>query len=207
MNLANKLTFFRIILAPVFLLIYFLLKPVTIWAMPVLVMIYVISEITDYFDGWAARKLNLTSDFGKLFDPFADTLVQSTYFLCFLIDGIWGSSVLPVILFLLFLYREFGILFLRNIMLKKGITLGARMSGKVKTVSYIVAGSVALFVACFERLAPVFFNKIAALAAAYASILTIMKIIALIIFFISVVIAIVSFIDYLLIYRKTEKAK
>ena len=207
MNLANKLTFFRIILAPVFLLIYFLLKPITIWAMPVLVMIYVISEITDYFDGWAARKLNLTSDFGKLFDPFADTLVQSTYFLCFLIDGIWGSTVFPVILFLLFLYREFSILFLRNMMLKKGIILGARMSGKVKTVGYIVAGSVALFVACFERLVPAYAYKIAALAASYETILPILKLIALIIFFISVIIAIVSFIDYLLNYQKTEKEK
>jgi len=125
MNLANKLTFLRIILAPVFLVIYFLPIDHPNWTIPVLWLIFIISEITDYFDGLAARKLNQTSDFGKFFDPFADTLVQITCFLCFLIDKIWGNTIIPLILFLLVIYREFGILFLRNLMLKKGINLCA----------------------------------------------------------------------------------
>jgi CDP-diacylglycerol--glycerol-3-phosphate 3-phosphatidyltransferase len=197
MNLANKLTLFRIILAPIFLIIYFLPRSYSLLTVPILIIIYIISEITDYFDGLAARKLNLTSDFGKFFDPFADSLVQITYFLCFLIDGIWGSGIFPMILFLIVIYRECSILFLRNLMLKKGITQGARMGGKIKTVSYIVTGSAALLAATLERLA------IYEPLTVFELFLPYVKTAALVIFFISVIIAIVSFIDYLLIYRKT----
>ena len=205
MNLANTLTLSRIILAPVFFIIYLLPRFFpqfflngTTWTIPVLWAVFIISEITDYFDGLAARKLKLTSDFGKLFDPFADTLVQITCFLCFVIDDVWNAGILPVILFLLVIYREFGILFIRNLMLKKNITLGARMLGKIKTVSYIIAVGAALLVATFERLANSYyvFNE---------NLLLYLKIGALIIFIISVIFSIVSFIDYLLIYQKTGK--
>jgi len=195
MNLANKLTFLRIILAPVFFVFYFLPDYFpelfingTSWTIPVLWFIYIISELTDYFDGLAARKLNQTSDFGKLFDPFADTLVQLTCFLCFVIDGMF-----PAILFLLIIYREFSILFLRNLMLKKGITLGARIGGKIKTVAYIMAVGIALIAVSLKRLCvcePIqeFFTTA-----------------ALVVFIISVIIAVFSFIDYLLVYLKTGK--
>ena len=189
MNLANRLTLLRVIIAPVFFAIYFLPDGFKSWTLPVLWVIFIISEVTDYFDGLAARKLNLTTDFGKLFDPFADTLVQLTYFLCFVIDGIF-----PAILFLLIIYREFSILFLRNLMLKKGATLGARMSGKIKTVVYIIAVGVALFAVTLERLN----------IPEIEFILPYFRIGALVIFIISVILAIVSFIDYFLIYKKKE---
>jgi phosphatidylglycerophosphate synthase len=76
-------------------------------------------------------------------------------------------------------------------MLKKGSAMGARMSGKIKTVSYIVTAGVALLAAGFERLG------------ICGSILPYLKNCALVIFIISVVIAIISFFDYLLIYQKT----
>ena len=151
MTLADKFTSVRLILAPLFFIIY--LFPVffpsngAMWTVIVLWVIFVLSEITDLLDGIIARKMAEGSDFGKLYDPFADTLTQITYFLCFVIDGI-----LSPVLFLLVLYREFSVLFLRNLMLKKGITLGARMSGKIKTVSYIVAASLALLVTSGKRL-------------------------------------------------------
>jgi CDP-diacylglycerol---glycerol-3-phosphate 3-phosphatidyltransferase len=202
MNLANKLSFFRIILAPVFLVVYLLPRFYpslfvngAAWTVPILWGIAIISEITDYLDGLAARKLNLTSDFGKLLDPFADTLTQVTFYLCFIIEGIFPVGILPVILFLLVVYREFAILFLRNLMLKKGVAMGARFSGKIKTVMYIIAGAIALFAASFERLN------------IFKSILPYIKTGALVIFAISVVIAIISFFDYLLIYQKTGAAQ
>ena len=194
MNLANILTLSRIIFAPVFLIIFFLPDSHTSWAIPALWIIFFVSEITDYFDGLAARKLNLTSDFGKLFDPFADTLVQITCFLCFVIDGVWGKNLIPIILFLLVVYREFGILFLRNLMLKKGVTLGARIPGKIKTVTYIIAVGAALLAVSIERLS------------IYENLLPYFKTGALVIFIISVIFAIVSFFDYVIIYRKTENA-
>lgn len=195
MGIANKLTFFRISLAPVFFIVYFL--PVFFpslfvngmgWTVPVLWVIFIACEITDLLDGLAARKLNEVSDFGKFFDPFADTLMQVTCFLCFVMDGIF-----PAFLFLLIIYREFGILFIRNVMLKKGIAMGARMGGKIKTVTYIIAIGAALLTISLKRLSFLEF------------LFPFFKTGALIIFIISVVISIASFIDYLLIYLKTRE--
>jgi CDP-diacylglycerol--glycerol-3-phosphate 3-phosphatidyltransferase len=193
MTFANKLTFSRVIFAPVFFIIYLLpnffpswFVNGSLWTVPVLWLIYIVSEVTDLLDGMAARKLNETSDFGKLFDPFADTLMQLTCFLCFVIDGIF-----PVILFLLVIYREFGILFIRNLMLKKGVILGARMGGKAKTVSYIIAGGAALLAASVQRIS------------IFEFLFTYFKIGAQIIFAVSVIISVISFIDYVLVYRKT----
>jgi CDP-diacylglycerol--glycerol-3-phosphate 3-phosphatidyltransferase len=138
-------------------------------------------------DGMAARKQNEVSDFGKLFDPFADTFMQLTCFFCFVIDGIF-----PAILFLLVIYREFSILFIRNLMLKRGITLGARMSGKIKTVFYIFAGGAALLTDSLQRLS------------IFEDLFPFFKTGALVIFTISVVISIVSFIDYLIIFKRNK---
>ncbi|MCL2443487.1 MAG: CDP-diacylglycerol--glycerol-3-phosphate 3-phosphatidyltransferase [Treponema sp.] len=205
-NLANMLTLFRIILAPAFFILYLLPRFYPslfingiVWTIPVLWVIFIVSEVTDYFDGLAARKLKQISDFGKLFDPFADTLVQLTYFLCFLIDGVWGDGILPVILFLVIIYREFGILFIRNLMLKKGTTLGARLSGKIKTFAYIIAAGAALIAASFERLA-------ACRTYTCETFLPYIRTGALVIFIISVILSVISFFDYLLIYKKTENS-
>jgi len=187
MSLANKLTFFRIVLAPVFFIVY-LFAGEAKWTVPILWIIFIVSEITDYFDGLAARKLNDVSDFGKLFDPFADTLMQLTCFLCFVIDGFF-----PAILFLLVIYREFSILFIRNLMLKKGAAMGARMSGKIKTVAYIIASGAALLAVSLQRLS------------VREDLFPFFKTGALVIFIISVVFAVVSFFDYLFVYLKTNK--
>ena len=186
MGLANKLTFLRLVLSPAFFVVYLFFNGAG-WTVPALWLIFIISEITDLLDGLAARKLNEASDFGRLFDPFADTIMQITCFLCFVIDGIF-----PAILFLLVVYRELGILFIRNLMLKKGVTLAARMGGKIKTVAYIVAESAALIVVTLQRLS------------VFESLSPYFKTGAVIIFLISVIISVVSFFDYLVIYRKTK---
>jgi CDP-diacylglycerol--glycerol-3-phosphate 3-phosphatidyltransferase len=186
MNLADRLTLFRIILAPLFFAVYLLPAELTgnaAWIIALLWVIFIISELTDMFDGMAARHFKQTSDFGKLFDPFADTLMQMTCFLCFVVDGIF-----PAVLFLVVLYREFGILFVRNLMLRKGIAMGARISGKIKTVSYITAVTVALLYASLARLG--FFEPVQPLV----------KTIAVIVFSISVFFSLLSFFDYFRVY-------
>ncbi|MDR0315590.1 MAG: CDP-diacylglycerol--glycerol-3-phosphate 3-phosphatidyltransferase, partial [Treponema sp.] len=150
--------------------------------------IFIIAELSDMFDGMAARKLNQVSDFGKFFDPFADTLMQLTCFLCFVADGIF-----PAILFLIVIYREFSILFIRNLMLKKGVALGARMGGKIKTVAYITAGAAALIYASLVRLSVA------------ESLWSVFKIAAIAIFGVSVIFSIISFFDYLSVYRNSGK--
>jgi CDP-diacylglycerol--glycerol-3-phosphate 3-phosphatidyltransferase len=153
---------------------------------PALWALFIISEITDLLDGKVARKRGEVSDFGKLFDPFADVLVRVSYFLCFVLDGIF-----PAILLLLVLYREFSILFVRILMMKKGVAMGARKGGKIKAVAYMIAGAVALLASSAERLG---------LDGRFYSWF---RVSAIIIFVISVVLALVSFADYIMVYRKT----
>jgi CDP-diacylglycerol--glycerol-3-phosphate 3-phosphatidyltransferase len=191
MNLADRITLLRIILAPVFFIEYMLLKTFQaelagymVWLIALLWLTAIIAELTDMFDGMAARHYNKTSDFGRLFDPFADTLMQVTGFLCFVIDGI-----LPVFLFLIVLYREFSILFIRNLMLKKGITMGARTSGKIKTVTYVTAAGIALLYASLVRLSALEFLQ------------PVVKIAAIAVFSLSVLFSVLSFLDYLFVYR------
>ncbi|MCL2234037.1 MAG: CDP-diacylglycerol--glycerol-3-phosphate 3-phosphatidyltransferase [Treponema sp.] len=206
MTLANKFTASRLVLAPVFLIIYLLPRffpsvfeaPPFDWALPfhigalwvvlILWILFIASEVTDLLDGIVARKRGEISDFGKLFDPFADTLTQVTYFFCFVIDGI-----LPPFLFLAVLYREFSILFIRNLMLRKGIAMGARTGGKIKTVAYVLAAGFALLAASIQRLG------------IGGDIYQVFIIIASVVFGISVLIAIISFFDYVSIYRNTSK--
>jgi CDP-diacylglycerol--glycerol-3-phosphate 3-phosphatidyltransferase len=191
MNLADRLTLFRIILAPLFFAVYLLSAPFTdkaAWIIPALWVIFVISELTDMFDGMAARHFKQTSDFGKLFDPFADTLMQMTCFLCFVIDGIF-----PAALFLVVLYREFGILFVRNLMLRKGIAMGARISGKIKTVSYIAAITTALLYTSLARLG------------IFETVQPLVKTIAVIVFSTSVFFSLLSFFDYIRVYMVSVK--
>jgi CDP-diacylglycerol--glycerol-3-phosphate 3-phosphatidyltransferase len=157
-----------------------------IWLIALLWIIAIVAELTDMFDGMAARHYNQTSDFGKLFDPFADTLMQITAFLCFVLDGI-----LPAFLFLVVVYREFGILFIRNLMLKKGVALGARISGKIKTITYITAAAIALIYASLVRLSALEFLQ------------PIAKIAAIAVFSLSVLFSVLSFFDYLSVYIKT----
>jgi CDP-diacylglycerol--glycerol-3-phosphate 3-phosphatidyltransferase len=198
MNLADKVTSLRLILAPFFFVLYLLpykklsgsfpADPAETegfkWVVPVLWGLFILSEITDLIDGKIARSRKQVSDFGKLFDPFADVLVRITYFLCFVLDGI-----LPALLFLVVLYREIGIQFLRNLMMKKGVVMGARKGGKIKAVTYMLAGAVALLAASAERLG-------------FDSGVWVLRTSARIIFCISVVISVVSFVDYLAMYKR-----
>ena len=197
MTLADKITFVRLVLAPIFFVIYLLprffpsgygegLFISLVWTVPVLWVLFLVSEISDLLDGIVARKRGEVSDFGKLFDPFADTLAKIAYFLCFVIDGIF-----PALAFLIVLYREYSVLFVRNLMLKKGIAMGARMSGKVKTVCYFIAGALALLASSFTRLGfDGDFYRWLVMAAN-------------VVFVCSVVVAVFSLIEYVLVYKKT----
>jgi len=193
MTVADKITTSRLVLAPVFFIVYLFPRffpsgfQTPQWIVPVLWVIFVLSEITDMLDGLLARKRGEVSDFGRLYDPFADTLTQVTFFLCFVLDGI-----LPPILFLIVLYREFGILFIRNMMLKQGITMGARMAGKVKTVAYIVAAGLALLASSVVRLdfdAELCFGLTVA---------------AKVVFTVSVMISVISFLDYFIVFMRSK---
>ena len=193
MTQADKLTSVRLVFAPVFFILFFLQDwfPSTeawnIWLVPLLWVLFIVAELTDLFDGMLARARNEVSDFGKLYDPFADTLARMTYFLCFVVAGI-----LPALLFIVVLYREFGILFLRLQFMKKGIAMGARMAGKIKAVTYMLAGGFALIESSIARFSPT--HPLVAWA----------RWAAVSVFAISVVIALLSFVDYWRQYKATK---
>lgn len=153
MKLSNKFTLVRVILAPIVLVLYFLpiwmgLSPATskfsAVSLIVTVVLLIFGELTDYWDGYYARKRNEVSDFGKLFDPFADVMLHLTTITCcmYSVNPVVHYNY-PVILMLLF-WREFSQSFLRMVAAKKGIAIGARKGGKFKTVMYISSGFYAL---------------------------------------------------------------
>ena len=144
MKLSNIFTSSRLVLAPIIYVLYFLpdwvpfINPkITIL---IIIPIFIFMEFTDFLDGYYARLHNQVDDFGKIFDPFADVVANITVLFCFLMDGFLFAPF-----FLIIVYREFGIMFLRMKARGEGITIGAKMGGKTKTVLYIVAASVSMF--------------------------------------------------------------
>jgi CDP-diacylglycerol---glycerol-3-phosphate 3-phosphatidyltransferase len=149
MTAATVVTSLRIALAPVFIVFYFL--PIRtgfsdVVAVIVLWVLLAIIETSDVVDGRLARHSRQVTDLGKLFDPFADVIARMTYFTCFILSG-----VMPVWVFVVVLYREFGVLFLRMQLTQQGVALGAKTLGKLKSVFYFLATVVALAFVSFSR--------------------------------------------------------
>ena len=153
MTKADKITMVRVVLSPVFFLVYYIPTVVTGagWlervSVYILVPLFIVMELTDYFDGLAARKLGEVSDFGKLFDPFGDVLTHLVMMLCFVVDG-----YMPPYLYVVVLMREYGMLFMRMLLVRQGVALGARKGGKFKTVLYVAGCALSLGLESCTRL-------------------------------------------------------
>lgn len=190
MNLANFLTAIRIMLSPVFLIIFF----IPVWtggafeagSVYLIWIIFLIMEFSDLFDGMAARASNQVSDFGKLFDPFADVFSRLTYFLCFV-----GLGIMPVWVFAIIIYREISILFFRILVMKKGIAMGARMGGKLKAWAYAFAGVGGLIFVSIERLG------------IFSEIIDALRSVTLVLFILAGIASLVSLLDYLIYMKKS----
>jgi CDP-diacylglycerol--glycerol-3-phosphate 3-phosphatidyltransferase len=87
------------------------------------------------------------TNLGKLFDPFADVIARVSYFTCFILSG-----VMPLWVFIVVLYREFGVLFLRMQLTQRDVAMGAKALGKLKSFSYFLATVVALAFVSVSRL-------------------------------------------------------
>lgn len=133
MSLALVLTIGRIFLAPVFLGVYLFYQELGIsllWLPFVLIFLVVLAELSDLFDGIAARRKNQVTELGKILDPMADSIFRLSVFLTFT-QGLVG---LPLWLVLFFFYRDSIISTLRTVCALRGFALSARLSGKVKAV-------------------------------------------------------------------------
>lgn len=143
MSIANYLTFSRILIAPIFLLFYLEHDALGISnvVLPyVLLALLGISELSDAFDGYLARKYNQVTDLGKVLDPMADSIARISVFLTFTLEPV----KLPMILVFVFLYRDSVVSTLRTICALKGFALAARTSGKIKAVVQAVAAFIVL---------------------------------------------------------------
>lgn len=107
-----------------------------VFALPIILIgLVLIAELTDLFDGMAARKQNQVTEFGKLLDPMADSIFRLSVFLALT----QGPVHLPLWLVLCLFYRDSVISLLRTVCALRGFTLAARWSGKIKAVVQGVA--------------------------------------------------------------------
>lgn len=134
MNLPNLLTLSRIPI--LFGIVAFLYAPFH-GASTVAFVLFVIGALTDWADGYYARKQGLVSNFGKLMDALTDKVFMVGLFISLLAAAVLPPWTLPLLL--LILSREFLITGLRLVAASSGIVLGAEKSGKHKTVSQIVS--------------------------------------------------------------------
>ena len=136
MNLPNKLTIGRVCMIPLFVLAihgadfgWYTLEV----ARMIAVSVFVLAAITDFLDGYLARKLKLISDFGKFMDPLADKVLV----MAAMVYLLWLGDISPWVLIIVE-GREFLIAGLRMLASQKGIVISAGFWGKVKTVAQMV---------------------------------------------------------------------
>ena len=135
MNLPNKLTILRILLIPVFAAVYL------IGAIPynflIAGAIFTIAALTDFLDGYIARKYNLVTNLGKFLDPIADKILVSTALILMLVSPFGSTAqVMPqyaAIAVAIILARELMVSGFRIVAASKGLVLAADKSGKIKT--------------------------------------------------------------------------
>jgi len=133
LSVSNQLTMSRIVLTPVFLWVFFYDNNLNyqdnsmVFKILALVMI-VAFMVTDFLDGYLARKWGEVSTLGKYLDPFSDKISNMTVFLCFL-----ASDYAPVWMVALIYFREASVETLRTLAAGEGVSMPARRSGKWKT--------------------------------------------------------------------------
>lgn len=125
MNLANKITMFRIFLLPIFVLSYYYDQSgISSLA------IFLLGSFSDFLDGYVARKYDMITDFGKFIDPIADKILVLSAFILFIERGFVEPWVVIVVLF-----RELLISGFRMLAAKKNISIAADIFGKLKTTT------------------------------------------------------------------------
>ncbi len=140
MNLPNKLTLLRLILIPFFIMAFYL----GFFAGHYFVAlgIFVVASLTDFLDGYIARKYNMVTDLGKFLDPIADKVLVLAGLIVLIADpyetNVFGRIGIIGIIYggvgvSIIMAREMVVSSLRMMAAKKGIVLAAEMTGKVKT--------------------------------------------------------------------------
>ncbi|MCL2188841.1 MAG: CDP-diacylglycerol--glycerol-3-phosphate 3-phosphatidyltransferase [Defluviitaleaceae bacterium] len=196
MNLPNKITLARVLMIPVFLVVY-MLKPfgeeASLW---VALAIFAVASISDAVDGYLARRYGLVTNFGKLMDPLADKLLVCAALVAFV-----ASGTIPGWAAIIFISREFFVSGLRQLALEQRAVLAASVGGKIKTVFQMILIHFVLIPI------PAF------IADAYPVVLEARDIMVWVLLILSVIASVLSGLDYgyknwgLLHYKNAEKNK
>lgn len=178
MNVPNRLTILRVVMIPLFVV-------AMLWhSLPssdyIAAGLFIAACVTDFFDGYLARKYNQVTTFGKFMDPLADKLLVCAALICFLADE---DPQMPVWAVIIIISREFIISGFRLVAAEKGVTIAASYWGKVKTFVQMVMSIVLIF----DFKLPVF------------------KIINPVLIYASVILTVISLIDY--IYKNRDVMK
>ena len=133
MTTASKITLIRVAFIPAYMVLMYLSGGQSNLWMWISLALFIIASLTDYVDGYIARKYNQVSDFGKFLDPLADKLLTIAAMVMFCE---WGSF--PAWALMIVLTREFAVTGLRLVAVGKGTVIAAGWSGKVKTASTMI---------------------------------------------------------------------
>lgn len=125
MNLPNKLTFIRIVSTAVMVVFLLLEGPVFAWLSLVL---FVAASLTDFADGYIARRDGLVTNLGKFMDPLADKILNYSVMVLLIPEGLIPAAALVIILF-----REFLVSGIRQSAVEQGKVIAANIWGKIKT--------------------------------------------------------------------------
>ena len=137
-RLPNYLTFLRLGLIPIFIL---LMNNPTTFRVYVATTVFILASLTDYIDGFIARRFGAVSDFGKLLDPLADKMLVATALIIMvgIRSDLDGSPWVPATLVVLIVLREFWVTGIRALAAKNGVIVAASSGGKVKSGLQMVA--------------------------------------------------------------------
>lgn len=178
MNVPNRLTILRVAMIPLFVV-------AMLWqSLPysdyIAAGLFIAACVTDYFDGYIARKYNLVTNFGKFMDPLADKLLVCAALICFLAEE---NPIMPAWIVIIIISREFIISGFRLIAAEKGVTIAASYWGKVKTFVQMAMSIILIF----DFAHPAF------------------QIIELILIYASLLLTVISLVDY--IYKNRDVMK
>ena len=148
MNLPNKISIFRLFLIPIIVFVktfpfaqFGIVIPVVrigfvslSYLNIALLALFAIASISDFFDGYLARKNNQVTTFGKFVDPIADKALTTTMFILFAADGL-----IPVLVVLIMVWRDILVDGIRMICADRGVVVAAGILGKAKTVAQMLA--------------------------------------------------------------------
>ena len=124
----------RIVLIPVIVALIFMDSPATQW---IAFALYVVAALTDFFDGYLARRMKIVSSLGRMLDPIADKLIVGALLITFAYDGSFDINL--TVAAILIMLREIGVAGLREHLGAEQITVHVSGLAKYKTTSQLVA--------------------------------------------------------------------